>query len=204
MIKKLKRFVRKCKRDKRYRAVIAIILALVLFGWGRLSQAKVDREKFEAQRATIVAEYESRMDNLRAEHEAELVSMKDSYETPTIEDIYKVEAEYIAKVLYGTAPNHSERDQRTVVWCILNRVDHHGYPDTVEGVCKQASQWIGYSDDNPIMTNLYDIAMGELITWHSNYRPVSEDFIYMSWSSKEISLRNTYESKSSTRHWQAN
>jgi hypothetical protein len=168
-----------------------------------LVQAGVDREKFEMQRSEIITEYESRMDNLREEHEAELIAMRDSYETPTIEDIYKVEAEYIAKVLYGTAPNHSESDQKTVVWCILNRVDHYGYPDTVEGVCKQASQWIGYSDDNPILTELYEIAMGELITWHSNYRPVSEDFIYMSWSSKEISLRNTYEVNASTRYWQA-
>ena len=204
MIKKLKRFVRKCKRDRRYRSAIAIILVLITFCSGRLVQASVDREKFETQRAEIIAEYESRMDDLREEHEAELITMRDSYETPTVEDIYKVEAEYIAKVLYGTAPNHSERDQRTVVWCILNRVDHYGYPDTVEGVCKQASQWIGYSDDNPILTELYNIAMEELITWHSNYRPVSEDFIYMSWSSKEISLRNTYEVKASTRYWQAN
>jgi hypothetical protein len=166
-------------------------------------QAGVDREKFETQRSEIITEYESRMDSLREEHEAELIAMRDSYETPTIEDIYKVEAEYIAKVLYGTAPNHSELDQKTIVWCILNRVDHYGYPDTVEGVCKQASQWIGYSDDNPILTELYEIAMGELITWHSNYRPVSEDFIYMSWSSKEISLRNTYEVNASTRYWQA-
>ena len=203
MIKKLKRFVRKCKRDRRYRSVISIILVLIVFFSGRLVQASVDREKFETQRSEIITEYESRMDDLREAHEAELITMRDGYETPTIEDIYKVEAEYIAKVLYGTAPNHSEHDQRSVVWCILNRVDHYGYPDTVEGVCKQASQWIGYSDDNPILTELYEIAMEELMTWHSNYRPVSEDFIYMSWSSKEISLRDTYETKASTRYWQA-
>ena len=71
-------------------------------------------------------------------------------------------------------------------------------------VCQQSSQWIGYSDDNPIIDSLYEIAMNELAIWHNGRRPVSEDYVYMSWSSNEIMLRNTYKQNNSTRYWQAN
>ena len=203
MIKKLKWLVRKIKRDKRYRAGFLIVMFLLTFFIGRMVQAGVDKEKFNIQRMEIVDQYEAQILEMQEQYAEDLVHLKNEYETPTIDDIYKSEAEYIAKVLYGTAPNHSKRDQRTVVWCILNRVDHYGYPDTVEGVCKQASQWIGYSDDNPIITELYELALEELMTWHSNYRPVNEKYIYMSWSSKEISLRDTFEVKKSTQYWRA-
>ena len=53
------------------------------------------------------------------------------------------------------------------------------------------------------MNDLYDLAMAELNTWHSNYRPVSKDYVFMSWSSNQISLRDTYEKKTNTRYWQA-
>ena len=53
-------------------------------------------------------------------------------------------------------------------------------PDSVKAVCQQVSQWIGYSDDNPVLTNLYNLAIEELTIWHNNYRPVSKDYVYMS------------------------
>ena len=78
-----------------------------------------------------------------------------------------------------------------------------GFPNSVKEVCQQESQWIGYSNDNPILNDLYELAIEELTTWHNNYRPVNKDYIYMSWSSKEIKLRDTYEKSDSTRYWQA-
>ena len=154
MVNKLKRFVRKVKRDKRYQAGLLILLAIMLVISGRIHQANIDREKFEIQKTEIIAEYETQIEELKAQHEADIISIRWEYEQQAPEEMYKVEAEYIAKVLYGTARNNSERDQRTTVWCILNRVDHHGYPNTVEGVCTQASQWMGYSDENPILSNV--------------------------------------------------
>ena len=153
--------------------------------------------------AQISAEYEATIEQMKEDHYAEIVRIVNDYETLTPEDVMREEGEYIAKVMYGTARNHSERDQRTLVWCILNRVDHASFPDTVQGVCQQNSQWIGYSDENPVLEGLYDIAAKELETWHSGYRPVTEDYVYMSWSSKEIVLRDTYNSTKTTRHWQA-
>ena len=111
-------------------------------------------------------------------------------------------AEYIAKVIYGTARNHADSDKRAVVWCILNRVEHYAHPNTVAEVCEQPKQWMGYSNDNPVLTENYDLALEELKTWHSDgHRPLSNEYIYLTWSSKEILLRDTFEENKSTNYW---
>ena len=157
----------------------------------------------ETQKAEIVDEYEAKIAEMDKLHLEELDNLRYKYETITPEELIKSEAEYIAKVLYGTAQNNTERDQRTVIWCILNRVDNIAYPNTVKEVCEQPSQWMGYSDKNPVLASLYNVAMKELETWHNDYRPVNTDYIYMSWSSREITLRDTYEKGTNTRYWQA-
>ena len=62
---------------------------------------------------------------------------------------------------------------------------------------------MGYSDDNPILNNLYEIAIKELETWHSGYRPVGREYVYMNWSAKQIILRDTWEKGNDTNYWQA-
>lgn len=112
------------------------------------------------------------------------------------------EAEYIAKVIYGTARNHADSDKKAVIWCILNRVEHHSHPNTVVEVCEQPKQWMGYSSGNPVLTELYDLALAELKTWYNGgHRPMSNDYIYLSWSSQEILLRDTFEENKSTNYW---
>jgi len=69
-------------------------------------------------------------------------------------------------------------------------------------VCEQPKQWMGYSDENPVLTELYDLALTELKTWYSGgHRPMSNDYIYLSWSSKEILLRDTFEENKNTNYW---
>ena len=140
---------------------------------------------------------------MNSAHKEEIQALRAEYENLTSEELLQQEAEYLAKMLYGTARNNSERDQRTVIWCALNRVDSVGYPNTVKEVCQQSSQWVGYSDDNPILTNLYNIAKKELETWHNGYRPVGIEYIYMNWSTKQITLRDTWKKDNDTSYWQA-
>ena len=96
--------------------------------------------------------------------------------------------------MYGMVkPDHKDSDLRAIVWCILNRVDNKAYPGEVQAVCQQKSQWMGYSDDNPVIAKMYDIALAELKKWHGDsVRPMSADYVYLTWSSKEILLRNTF------------
>ena len=163
------------------------------------------------------AKYEARIDAMQASHEEEIAALRseltDKYETQIaeLEQFYEYggnisqierEAEYIAKVIYGTARNHSDSDKKAVVWCILNRVEHYAHPSTIAEVCEQPKQWMGYSNDNPVLDDNYDLALTELKTWYTGgHRPMSNEYIYLSWSSKEILLRNTFEENRSTNYW---
>ncbi len=196
--RKLKRFI----RSKLFVALICIVACLASFGLGRIKQAGVDKLYYEEAIAEITNDYEATILQMGDTHKEEIQALRAEYENLTPEELIKQEGEYLARMLYAYRDN-SDRDLRTAVWCALNRVDSAGYPDTVKGVCQQPSQWMGYSDDNPILENLYEIAIKELETWHNNYRPVNRDYVYLSWSSKEIVLRDTYEKGPNTRYWQA-
>ena len=181
--------------NKVKKLILYILICVLAFIIGMSKQSHQDRIKYEAQ-----------MENLRAElteqYEAEIFELKRSYEYGGDITEMELEAEYIAKVLYGTARNHSSDGQRAVVWCILNRVDHASYPNNVIEVCGQAQQWMGYSEDNPVLESLYELALDELKVWYNNgHRPMSDDFIYLSWSSDEIILRDAFEEKPGTRYW---
>lgn len=110
------------------------------------------------------------------------------------------DAKMIAKVLYGVKGNN-ENDLRTLVWCVLNRVDNKGYPGTVAEVVAQDRQWMGYSDSNPVLDDLYNLALGELDIWYGGIRPCSPDFVFMNWTPSEITLRDTFEFSSKTHSW---
>lgn len=201
--RKFRRFMRKIQRHQLYKPTLFIILCIIIFFIGRGCQSNKDKITYTELIEEITNEYEAKIAEMDKQHLEELDNLRYEYETITPEELIKSEAEYIAKVLYGTAQNNTERDQRTVVWCILNRVDNTAYPNTVKEVCEQSSQWMGYSNKNPVLVSLYDVAMKELETWHNNYRPVSVDYVYMSWSSREITLRDTYGKTAGTRYWQA-
>lgn len=161
--------------------------------------------------------YEKQIEEINANHKEEIsairIGLQDEYESRMAElrryyeyggDITQMEreAEYIAKVIYGTARNHVDSDKRAVVWCILNRVEHYSHPNTIIEVCEQPKQWMGYSSDNPVLTENYDLALVELKTWYNDgHRPMSSEYIYLSWSSSEIVLRDTFEENKNTHYW---
>lgn len=162
--------------------------------------------KYDKQIAEINANHEAEMAALRIElqndYELQMDELARYYEYGGDVSQIEREAEYIAKVIYGTARNHADSDKRAVVWCILNRVEHYAHPNTVAEVCEQPKQWMGYSNDNPVLIENYDLALEELKTWHSDgHRPLSNDYIYLTWSSKEILLRDTFEENKNTNYW---
>ena len=205
--RRITRFWRAVKKNRYFQIVLGILICLLCFGCGRIHQFVVDKNNYNIKLETEIAEisdrYEATILQMDNAHKEEIQALRAEYENLTPEELLQQEAEYLAKMLYGTARNNSERDQRTAVWCALNRVDSVGYPSTVKEVCQQPSQWVGYSDDNPILTNLYDIAMKELETWHNGYRPVGIEYIYMNWSTKQITLRDTWKKDNDTSYWQA-
>ena len=165
--------------------------------------------------------YENRIQELNEIHQEDMIALRvelrDQYETEINElkqyyeyggDVAEIEreAEFIAKVMYSVyRPEHNESHLRAVAWCVFNRVDNPAYPDTVQEVCQQPKQWMGYSDDNPVIAKLYDIALAELKSWHNGTpRPMTADYVYMNWSSREIYLRNTFVEDKTTSYWRMN
>ena len=171
------------------RIILYILLCVLIAIVFSARQCHRDRLKYE----TLMAQQET---ELTEKYELELTELRRQYEYGGDIDSIEAEAECIAKVLYGTAQHHSADGQRAVVWCILNRVEHQSYPNSVIEVCEQPQQWMGYSEDNPVVEDLYDVALEVLKTWYNGgHRPVSPDYIYLSWSSSEIVLRDKFEEK---------
>lgn len=110
-------------------------------------------------------------------------------------------AELIARVLYGVKDN-STADLRTLAWCVFNRVDNPRFPNSIEEVIAQENQWMGYRADNPILEDLYQIAVEEMDQWRNGaHRPVSADYVYMSWSPSDIVLRDNFTESGPTHYW---
>lgn len=106
---------------------------------------------------------------------------------------YKAEAEEMAKVLYGMARGHSRTEQESVCWCIINRAESPLYPDSIEGVCRQESQWVAYDPEAPVMADLYDVALEALECWHEGgHRTISPDYLWIDWSRESIRLKNAF------------
>ena len=109
-------------------------------------------------------------------------------------------AEEMARVVYGTALYNSEEQQKAVMWCIINRCESGLYPNTVEEVCRQPMQWMGYSGENPVLDRLYDMGCEVLAAWESGgSRNLPKDCLWFDWNGTEsITFRTDFEGKGNT------
>ena len=82
-------------------------------------------------------------------------------------EMYFTDADVIAvaKMLWGEARGCTRDNQAMAVWCVLNRVDDSRFPDTIQGVLSQPSQFHGYSPDFPVTDELYAVALDVLTRW---------------------------------------
>lgn len=120
---------------------------------------------------------------------------------PAPKDDYQDEAETLARLLYGYQYN-SDADLRGICWCVINRCESSKFPSTIQDVCRQNQQWMGYSDSNPVLEDLYQLALTELRLWHQDgHRPVGGDFVFMNWTTEGITLRTTFEETVKTHYW---
>ena len=82
-------------------------------------------------------------------------------------EMYFTEADVtaLAQMLYGEARGCTVDNQMKCVWCVLNRVDDSRFPDTIQGVLSQPSQFHGYSPDFPVWAELKEVALDVLTRW---------------------------------------
>ena len=71
----------------------------------------------------------------------------------------------VAKMLWGEARGCELDNQQKAVWCVLNRVDDPRFPNTIQGVLSQPSQFHGYSPDFPVWDELKEVALDVLTRW---------------------------------------
>ena len=174
--------------------ILFILFCAFFYAFGYVNGQKAQKANDDIAFETIVQEAENRYNNMVAEYEARL-------NTPIEEDNYNAEAEYIAKLLYGQARYNSPEAQKAIAWLIINRVESPYYPNSVQEVVEQPSQWMGYNDNNIIEDRLYEVALTAVNDWHNGaHRPFSSDFLYMVWTSDEITLRTTFEETRGTQY----
>lgn len=174
--------------------ILFILFCAFFYAFGYVNGQKAQKANDDIAFEAIVQEAENRYNNMVAEYEARL-------NTSIEEDTYNAEAEYIAKLLYGQARYNSPEAQKAIAWLIINRVESPYYPNSVQEVVEQPSQWMGYNDNNIIEDRLYEVALTAVNDWHNGaHRPFSADFLYMVWASDEITLRTTFEETRGTQY----
>ena len=118
---------------------------------------------------------------------------------PTYE-MYYTDADVvaIAKMLYGESRGCSIDNQRKAVWCVLNRVDADGFPDTIIGVLSQPNQFHGYSTAFPVWDELTAVAEDVLTRWSLEKQGVAvnrelpKSFLYFTGTGKENVFREGF------------
>ena len=186
------RFARQ-NRDILMNATIVIVMILVaclLTAWRTTAKLKKEFEvELKVQRFEVEQEVTARM---RAEYgvdeaEAQAIATQN-------------EAMSLAKMLYPMR-NNTDLGLKSACWCAINRADSQWYPDTIEGVCAQDQQWMGWSEDNPVVERLYNIALEALTQWHGGIHAIGTDYLFLDWTPKEITLRTTYEGGRGCHYW---
>lgn len=164
--------------------IVAVVIGCIITYW---HTSDVLEKRYEMQLKTEVFKAEqnlaSRMRDEYGVTEAEAAALQ-----------MEEDAKTIAKVLYPMR-NNKTHGLRSAVWCVLNRVDNPLYGDDVYSVCSAKQAFMGWSDDNQVLDNLYNIALKELQVWHSGVRPMDTKFVFLDWTAREIMLRDQFEER---------
>lgn len=114
-----------------------------------------------------------------------------------------VEVTALAQTLYGECRGCSELQQKAVCWCVFNRVDDGRFPDTLIGVVSQPLQLQGYSPNNPVWDNLYDVAYSCIVDWHNGEnRILDPDMCWFSGRDRINHFRNAWLFEDATKFWE--
>ena len=104
----------------------------------------------------------------------------------------------VAKMLYGESRGCTVDNQQKAVWCVLNRVDADGFPDTIIGVLSQPNQFHGYSTAFPVWDELTAVAEDVLTRWSLEKQGVAvnrelpKSYLYFTGTGRENIFREAY------------
>ena len=167
---------RRRRRTRRFPAFVVITVAII----AAALMAAFASSHADTDTATVTIKPTPPMEvaPLTAERvdkpEAEAVTPPASTPSPSLSPAPtpdEADVEMLARVLWGEARGvPSDMEKAAVVWCVLNRVDAEGWPDTVAEVITQPNQFAGYSPDYPATEELKAIAADVMTRWERERR----------------------------------
>ena len=121
-------------------------------------------------------------------------------EPPVYYEMYFTEDDVaeVAKMLWGEARGCTRDNQIKCAWVVCNRVDDERFPDTIQGVLSQPSQFHGYDPTYPVTDELYSVAFDVLTRWSYEKqgvpvrRELSGSFLWFTGNGVENIFREVY------------
>ena len=121
-------------------------------------------------------------------------------EAPIYYEMYFTENDVVevAKMLWGEARGCTRDNQIKCVWVVLNRVDDERFPDTIQGVLSQPSQFHGYDPTFPVTDELYNVAFDVLTRWSYERqgipvrRELPSSYLWFTGNGRENIFREVY------------
>ncbi len=121
-------------------------------------------------------------------------------EAPVYYEMYFTEEDVaeVAKMLWGEARGCTRDNQIKCAWIVVNRVDDERFPDTIQGVLEQPSQFHGYDPNYPVTDELYSVAFDVLTRWSYEKqgipvrRELPKSFLWFTGNGRENIFREAY------------
>ena len=121
-------------------------------------------------------------------------------EPPVYYEMYFTEEDVaeVAKMLWGEARGCTRDNQIKCAWVVCNRADDERFPDTIQGVLSQPSQFHGYDPTYPVTDELYNIAFDVLTRWSYEKqgipvrRELPSSFLWFTGNGQENIFREGY------------
>ena len=104
----------------------------------------------------------------------------------------------VAKMLWGEARGCTRDNQIKCAWVVCNRVDDERFPDTIQDVLSQPSQFHGYDSTYPVTDELYSVAFDVLTRWSYEKqgipvrRELASSFLWFTGNGVENIFREEY------------
>ena len=104
----------------------------------------------------------------------------------------------VAKMLWGEARGCTKDNQIKCAWVVCNRVDDERFPDTIQEVLEQPSQFHGYDPTYPVTDELYSVAFDVLTRWSYEKqgipvrRELASSFLWFTGNGQENIFREVY------------
>lgn len=121
-------------------------------------------------------------------------------EAPIYYEMYFTEEDVaeVAKMLWGEARGCTRDNQIKCAWIVCNRVDDDRFPDTIQSVLEQPSQFHGYDPTYPVTDELYNVAFDVLTRWSYEKqgipvrRELPSSFLWFTGNGRENIFREVY------------